>query len=153
MTRIIILLNANVIATVGVDNNPTSEGTNGIPGPRNSPTVFNAGFHFVQFWDGRAASLEEQALGPIENPIEMGHTLDGMLGNLQGIDGYKKYFNEAFGSEEITAERVAKALADYERTRMSGNSPWDRWKYGRDESGVYPYPGASLPAGGRLLPA
>jgi cytochrome c peroxidase len=66
----------------------------------------------------------------------MGHTLEGMLGNLEGIEAYKRYFEEAFGSEEITAERVAKALADYERTRMSGNSPWDRWKYGRDEKAV-----------------
>jgi cytochrome c peroxidase len=117
---------------------PVSTGINGQKGTRKSPSFINQAWtlypHF--FWDGRASSLEEQALGPIENPVEMGHTLGGMLGNLQGIEAYGIYFEEAFGSEEITAERVAKALADYERTRMSGNSPWDRWKYGRDETAV-----------------
>jgi cytochrome c peroxidase len=117
---------------------PVSTGINRQKGTRKAPTFINQAWtlypHF--FWDGRASSLEEQALGPIENPIEMGHTLGGMLGNLRGIESYKTYFEEAFGSEEITTERVAKALADYERTRMSGNSSWDRWKYGRDETAV-----------------
>jgi cytochrome c peroxidase len=66
----------------------------------------------------------------------MGHTLEGMLSTLDRIDGYRKYFEEAFGTPEITNERVAKAIADYERTRMSGNSAWDQWKYGGDESAV-----------------
>jgi cytochrome c peroxidase len=117
---------------------PVSTGIDGQKGNRKAPSFLNQAWtlfpHF--FWDGRAASLEEQALGPIENPIEMGHTLPGMLSTLDGIDGYAKYFEEAFGTPEITNERVAKAIADYERTRMSGNSPWDRWKVGRDESAV-----------------
>ncbi len=117
---------------------PVSTGIDGQKGTRKSPSFVNQAWtlypHF--FWDGRAESLEEQALGPIENPVEMGHTLGGMLETLDGIDGYRKYFKEAFGTEEITPERVAKAIADYERTRMSGNSPWDRWKVGGDENAV-----------------
>lgn len=117
---------------------PVSTGIDGQQGGRKAPSFINQAWtlypHF--FWDGRAASLEEQALGPIENPIEMGNTLSGMIENLQGITGYAKYFEEAFGTEGITKERVAKAIADYERTRMSGNSPWDRWKSGGDEGAV-----------------
>ena len=117
---------------------PVSTGIDGKKGTRKSPSFINQAWtlypHF--FWDGRAASLEEQALGPVENPVEMGHTINGMISTLDRIQGYKKYFEEAFGSEEITRERVAKAIADYERTRMSGASPWDQWKYGRDENAV-----------------
>ncbi len=117
---------------------PVSTGIDGQKGGRKSPPAFNLAWTLYPnfFWDGRAGSLEEQALGPIENPIEMGHTIDGMLGTLSGIEGYGKYFEEAFGSPEITGERVAKAIADYERTRMSGNSSWDRFKVGRQEDAV-----------------
>src|SRR6186713_3120958 len=109
-------------------------------GARKAPTFINLAVtvypHF--FWDGRAASLEEQALGPIQNPIEMGNTHHAMVETLAGIDGYKPYFAQAFGTTEITKERVAKAIADYERTRMSGNSPWDRWRQKKDENAVSP---------------
>lgn len=111
---------------------PHSTGIRGQKGGRKAPSFVNAAFalypHF--FWDGRAASLEEQALGPVANPMEMGNTHDAMIQTLRGIAGYGKYFKEAFGTEEITTDRVAKAIADYERTRLSGNSPWDRWKNG-----------------------
>ena len=117
---------------------PVSTGIDGQKGSRKSPSFINQAWtlypHF--FWDGRAASLEEQALGPVENPIEMGNTHVAMISTLQGIDGYAPYFEECFGTPEITTERVAKALADYERTRMSGNSPWDQWKRGKDETAV-----------------
>ena len=66
----------------------------------------------------------------------MGNTHSAMVETLGRIPGYAPYFKEAFGSPEITKERVAKAIADYERTRMSGNSPWDRWRYNRDENAV-----------------
>jgi cytochrome c peroxidase len=66
----------------------------------------------------------------------MGNTHEAMVSTLQSIKSYPKYFAEAFGTPEITKERVAKAIADYERTRMSGNSPWDRWRKGRDEDAV-----------------
>ncbi len=88
------------------------------------------------FWDGRASTLEEQALSPIANPIEMGSSHGSMVTTLTGITGYRPYFRAAFGNDAITKERVAHAIADYERTRMSGNSPVDRWRVGRDESAV-----------------
>ena len=88
------------------------------------------------FWDGRAKSLEEQALGPIANPIEMGNTHDAMIATLNRIPAYGPYFQRAFGSPEITPPRVAKAIADYERTVMSGNAPWDRFKKNRDQTAI-----------------
>jgi cytochrome c peroxidase len=118
---------------------PNSTGIRGQKGGRKAPSFVNQAWtlypHF--FWDGRAGSLEEQALGPIANPIEMGNTHEAMIKSLNQIAGYKRSFKEAFGTEEITKERVAKAIADYERTRMSGNSAWDKWKNG-DESAVSP---------------
>ncbi|MBI4264347.1 MAG: c-type cytochrome [Acidobacteria bacterium] len=109
-----------------------STGIGGRTGRRKAPSFVNQAWTLypVFFWDGRAASLEEQALGPVQNPIEMGNTLDGMLVNLSRIAGYARYFEEAFGTPQITADRVAKSIADYERTRLSGNSPWDRWRAG-----------------------
>jgi cytochrome c peroxidase len=117
---------------------PVSTGVNGRKGTRKAPSFINQAWtlypHF--FWDGRAASLEEQALGPVENPVEMGNTHEAMIATIEQIAGYRPYFAEAFGSPEITTDRIAKAIADYERTRMSGNSPWDRWRKNRDESAV-----------------
>ena len=117
---------------------PVSAGIAGQRGKRKAPTFINEAVtlfpHF--FWDGRAGSLEDQALGPIENPIEMGSTHAAMIQTLSRIPGYRPYFKQAFGTEEITKERVAHAIADYERTRMSGNSPWDRWRVNRDEHAV-----------------
>jgi cytochrome c peroxidase len=112
---------------------PVSTGIAGQKGKRKSPSFVNAAWtiypHF--FWDGRADTLEEQVLGPIENPIEMGNSHEKMVLTLAGIGSYKKYFKEAFGAGVITKELVARAIADYERTRMSGNSAWDRWKHGK----------------------
>lgn len=117
---------------------PVSTGIRGQKGTRKAPSFVNQAWtlypHF--FWDGRAASLEEQALGPVENPIEMGNTHEAMLATLEKIAAYKPYFKAAFGTEEITKDRVAQAIADYERTRTSGNSPFDRWKRGKDEQAV-----------------
>jgi len=117
---------------------PVSLGIRGQKGGRKAPTFINQAValypHF--FWDGRAGSLEDQALGPIANPIEMGSTHTSMIETLSRVSGYAPYFQEAFGTPDITKERVAKAVADYERTRMSGNSPWDRWRYNRDASAV-----------------
>jgi cytochrome c peroxidase len=115
-----------------------STGIEGQKGTRKSPSFANLAWtlypHF--FWDGRASSLEAQALGPIENPVEMGNSHQAMVATLEGIRGYRPYFAEAFGTPEISKERVAQALADYERTRMSGNSPWDRWKVGGELDAV-----------------
>ena len=110
---------------------PVSTGIRGQKGGRKAPTFLNMAWaiypHF--FWDGRAASLEEQAGGPIINPIEMGFKdHDAAMASLRTVTGYKPYFKEAFGDEAITIERVTRAMADYERTRLSGNSSWDRWQ-------------------------
>ncbi len=109
---------------------PVSTGIKGQKGGRKAPSFINQAWtvypHF--FWDGRADSLEAQAKGPIENPIEMGETHVNVVAKLNKVAGYKPYFKEAFGSEEITIDRIAKAIADYERTRLSGNSPVDQWR-------------------------
>lgn len=113
---------------------PVSTGIRGQKGGRKAPKAINLAFTLYPnfFWDGRAGSLEEQALGPIENPIEMGSDHATMVSTLSELKGYKKYFNAAFGSPEITKDRIAKAIADYERTRMSGNSAYDRWANGEE---------------------
>lgn len=114
------------------DITPVSTGIGGQKGTRKPPCIINQAWTLypVFFWDGRADSLEAQALGPVANPIEMGNTHEAMIRTLEQVQGYRNYFKEAFGSPEITKDRIAKAIADYERTRMSGNSPWDRWKNG-----------------------
>jgi cytochrome c peroxidase len=84
------------------------------------------------FWDGRATSLEAQVLMPIAEPTEMGMAHPAMINRLSNIPGYRRYFVEAFGSNTITPDQVASALADYVRTRASGNAPYDKWAYGRD---------------------
>lgn len=120
------------------ESTPVSTGIKGQKGTRKAPSFLNQAWtlypHF--FWDGRASSLEEQALGPIANPIEMGSTHDAMIATLANAKGYAPYFEEAFGSPGITPERVARAIADYERTRMCGNSAWDRWRKLRDDKAV-----------------
>ncbi len=117
---------------------PHSTGINGQEGGRKAPTFLNAAVTLYPnfFWDGRAASLEEQALGPVANPIEMGNTHEAMVMTITNIKGYGPYFKESFGTEEVTGERIAQAIAAYERTRMSGNSPYDRWRRSKDETAV-----------------
>jgi cytochrome c peroxidase len=104
-------------------------GVEGKKGGRNSPTVINAALQQFQFWDGRAKSLEEQALGPIQNPIEMNMPLEAVVARLNGIEGYKTQFQKVFGTE-VTSAGIGKAIAAYERTILSGDAPYDRFKAG-----------------------
>lgn len=104
-------------------------GIEGKKGGRNSPTVINAAFQRFQFWDGRANSLEDQALGPIQNPIEMNMPLEAVVNKLNGINGYKQQFQKVFGTD-VTSEGIAKAIAAYERTIISCDSPYDKFKAG-----------------------
>jgi cytochrome c peroxidase len=104
-------------------------GVDGKKGGRNSPTVINTAFQQFQFWDGRAKSLEDQALGPIQNPIEMNMPLDAVVSKLNGVDGYKNQFQKVFGTD-VTSAGIAKAIAAYERTVLSGDAPYDRFKAG-----------------------
>jgi len=115
------------------ENEPTSTGIHGQVGGVNSPTVINSAYAKSQFWDGRAASLEEQALGPIENPIEMGHELDELVPQLNEIAGYRERFQEVFGTD-VTKEGIAKAIAAFERTVLSGNSPYDQFQAGDENA-------------------
>ncbi len=105
---------------------------------RNVPTVINAAYSESQFWDGRAASLEEQARGPILHPSEMASSEERIIRTLGAIPGYRERFEAAFGSPGISLERVVQAIATFERTLLSGNSPFDRWKYGGDQSALSP---------------
>ncbi|MBM4092279.1 MAG: cytochrome-c peroxidase [Planctomycetes bacterium] len=116
-------------AMAWTEHEATSTGINGQVGGANSPTVINAAYATVQFWDGRAGSLEEQALGPIENPIEMGHDLKVLVEQLGQIPEYQEHFQKAFGTG-VTKEGIAQAIATFERTVLSGNSPYDRFKAG-----------------------
>lgn len=112
------------------DGQPNSVGIRGQHGNRSAPTVINRAYSLAQFWDGRAGTLEAQAKGPMANPIEMGNTHEGVCARLQHIPGYRTMFAAAFGSSEIDIDRVAKAIATYERTVLSGNSPYDRYQHG-----------------------
>ncbi len=113
----------------GDDHRPTSIGVHGEKGGRNAPTVWNAAFHSVQFWDGRAATLEDQAKGPVVNPVEMGMSnLKDAIDRIRAIPGYKPYFDAAFGAgDSVTMDNAAKAIAAYERTLVTPNSPYDRY--------------------------
>ena len=115
----------------GEDNRPNSMGVNGQTGGRSAPTVWNAAFNAVQFWDGRAPTLEAQAAGPVTNPIEMGmKSWDEVVTRLQSIDGYQKAFEQAFGKNAISKDNATKAIAAYERTLITPNSPYDRYVAG-----------------------
>ena len=103
-----------------------SLGVGGKQGGRNAPPVLNAAYSHLQFWDGRASSLEEQALGPIQNPIEMAETLTGVVKKLSKIKGYQARFRAVFG-QDVSPDGIAKAIAAFERTLISTNSPFDKF--------------------------
>jgi cytochrome c peroxidase len=106
-------------------------GVHGKTGGRNAPTVWNSAFHSVQFWDGRAPTLEEQAKGPVANPVEMGmKDVDTAMERVRMIPGYKVYFEKAFGEESMTVDNAAKAVAAFERTLITPNSPYDKYVKG-----------------------
>ena len=114
------------------DKRPVSVGVGGKTGTRHAPTVINSAYFTLQFWDGRAASLEEQAKGPIANPVEMAHSLEGAVKHLQADTDYLARFKQAWGTDQITVDMVVKSIASFERTVIAGDSPFDRFYYGRD---------------------
>jgi cytochrome c peroxidase len=91
--------------------------------------VINAAYYTFQFWDGRAKTLEEQALGPIQNPIEMALSLDEAVSRLNAVPGYKEQFQKVFGTD-ATPDGIAMAIAAFERTVLSGDAPYDKFKAG-----------------------
>ncbi len=112
------------------DAGPTSEGIRGQLGGRRSPPVSNAAYAPLQFWDGRSPSLEDQAKGPIQNPIEMGNTHQAMIQTVDAISGYIEEFREVFGEGPITVDQVADAIAAFERTVVTTDSKFDRYARG-----------------------
>jgi len=112
---------------------PFGVGVGGQKGGRNSPTVLNTAYNKFQFWDGREPSLEAQALGPIQNPIEMGMTLEKVITKLNKIAGYRSQFRAVFGTD-VTSDGIAKAIAAYERTVLTGDAPYDRFKAGNKQA-------------------
>ncbi|MDX6769292.1 MAG: cytochrome c peroxidase [Elusimicrobiota bacterium] len=112
------------------DQAPVSTGIKGQKGGVSAPSVLNSAYMELQFWDGRAPSLEEQAKGPIQNPIEMGFTHEEAVARLKSIKGYGPLFKKAFGEDGIDIDKVAKAIATFERTVLTGNSPYDKWQAG-----------------------
>jgi len=116
------------------DAGPTSTGINGQKGGRRSPPVSNSAYAPLQFWDGRAQSLEEQAKGPVQNPIEMGNTHEAMLRSVQDIPGYVAEFEQVFGTSKVTVDMVAQAIAAFERTVVTTDSPFDRYVRGDEDA-------------------
>lgn len=111
----------------GVDNRQFSMGVKGQLGGRNSPTVFNAKFLSVQFWDGRAKDLADQAKGPLTNPIEMGNKdHNQVMSRLKLIPGYVLEFKEVFGEGGMNIDNLALAIGAYEETLTTLNSPYDK---------------------------
>ena len=120
------------LATFGVDNLPTSKGDVGNFGDRNSPTVFNAALHSMQFWDGRAKDVEEQAGGPILNPDEMAiPSKEFLIKKLKGITEYQNFFKAAYPSEKdpLTYLNIQKSIGAFERTMITP-SPFDTYLKG-----------------------
>lgn len=118
------------------DYRPLSRGTLGREGSRHAPTVINAGYQTLLFWDGRAKSLEEQVLGPVGNPKEMALVEDPHEAyqlceeRIRDIPGYHPLFKAVFGNDDITMDQISQAIATFERTIVSGNSPYDRYMAG-----------------------
>jgi cytochrome c peroxidase len=117
----------------------TSVGMEGVSLRRNAPTLLNAAYQRTLFHDGRALSLEQQALMPLLHPDEMANpSVAALLARTARLPGYGRLFARAFGDAKPTAARIAAALAAYQRTLLAGDSPFDRWRYGGDASALAP---------------
>ena len=117
------------------DGLPKGIGDGMKPLKRHTPTILNAAYGELMFWDGRANSLEAQALGPIKSPAEMNQPLGHAVETISSISGYKPLFDKAYPGEPISEDTIAKAIATFERTVVSGQAPFDRWTAG-DEHAV-----------------
>ncbi|MBI4877295.1 MAG: c-type cytochrome [Acidobacteria bacterium] len=122
----------HLLNNYGVDGHPTSDGHKGRKGDRNSPTVYNAAGHFVQFWDGRAADVEEQAKGPVMNPVEMAMPGEKqVLAVLNSMPEYVAAFRKAFPEDKnpVTYDNMGRAIGAFER-KLVTPSRWDRFLQG-----------------------
>ena len=118
----------------GTDNIPTSIGDRWQKGPINAPTVLNSSLNVAQFWDGRAADLKEQAGGPIANPGEMAFTHTLAIDVLASIPGYVREFKQVFGKDAIDIDQVTLAIAEFEKTLVTPNAPFDQWLLGKEDA-------------------
>lgn len=109
------------------DGKRVSNGHDRAPGTRNSKPIINVAFSKIFFWDGRAATLEEQAKFPIADVKEMNNHMDIAVKNIQKLEGYKKFFKSAYGDEKVTEEKILKAIATFERTIVSRKSRFDKF--------------------------
>ncbi|MEO8936649.1 MAG: cytochrome-c peroxidase [Burkholderiaceae bacterium] len=126
----------HMVGMGGVDLQETSLGHRWQHGGRNAPTVYNAVFDIAQFWDGRAKDLEQQAGGPLVNPVEMDMTKEHVVEQLKGIPGYAAVFAKAFPgtADSITFDNVSKAIAVFESTLITPNAPFDRYLKGNEKA-------------------
>lgn len=115
------------------DGRRVAEGVHKQQGTRNTPTILDAAYNLAQFWDGRAPSLEEQSGGPIANPIEMAQTHEACVTKLNRDADYRRQFIAAFGPGPVTIRKAEMAVASFERTLISGDSPFDRYQFGGDK--------------------
>jgi cytochrome c peroxidase len=136
-------LSASGIVSCGTCHNPGFDWGDGLPRavghrmkplPRRTPTILNVAWAELLFWDGRAETLEEQALGPIASPDEMAMDLAQMVRTIDDIEGYRSLFARAYPDEPLAKETVAKAIAAFERTVVSGTAPFDLWVAGDDDA-------------------
>lgn len=114
----------------GADGMQRSTGIGGLIGDINAPTVFNAAFNFRQFWNGRAATLEEQIDGPIQREVEMGNTWNAVIAYLQSEDRYRQAFQTIYHDHGISRDTVRDAIATFERSLVTPNAPFDRYLRG-----------------------
>lgn len=114
------------------DDRRFSIGIDLIEGNRNAPVIINAAWLRSAFWDGRAGSLEEQALQPVVNPIEMHETWPNVVSKVQNHPDYPELFGAAFGTDQITSDLIVKAIGQFERTLISNGSKYDAWLASRD---------------------
>jgi cytochrome c peroxidase len=122
------------LARGGVDNLPFSFGVNGAKGNRNAPTVFNSGFNYRQFWDGRAVTLEQQVDGPLQNEKEMATSWEVVIQKLSTSPDYPELFKRAYGKKHITPVEVRDAIAEFERALTTPNSRFDLWLNGQESA-------------------
>ncbi len=127
----------HILSSGGTDRAARSVGVGGALGGIKAPTVYNSSFNFVQFWDGRASTLEEQAAGPVHNPLEMASNWPEVLNKMRADPQMVEAFSELF-PDGITEQAIVVAIAEFERSLVTSNSRFDRWLRGDDDA-VDPY--------------
>ncbi len=128
--RTVACVSCHHVSLSGADGQRVSTGIRNLQGTMNSPTVFNAVFNFSQFWNGRAKNLNEQALGPIHNPVEMGLPLKEAARRVTSDSGYRSRFMALSGRAVVTPSDIADAIAEYEKTLITPNGKFDRYLRG-----------------------